>query len=786
MAMEANAANAAGSLQRVQRPQTTGSADAVTRRGDGASSSPFTKETNVSIRNSIADLSSVLGKISQGQEDSVEVLPDHLQKVIRNVMESSFLLSATLEEGLGSTTESQRFSLEQLGTLSRMLTQLGTLAEKGVEVSDFSESMQTLLRNLKSLLTAQEGGSSLEPALLNKLSFQLLDTKALEDLPAALQQALTLLVQVQPQEGAGEASSFDFLKSLVQYFMPRPGEDGALSTMPGQTMAEGRADAEADANLPMRDAGEGGAKSVQQEAAGQMPRPAGDNPRTAQQEATQGNFPQSMPESDAAQGKSALQQSVHSDAAAQQSGKGAETGLLPNAEDGASEATQQQKGSGQGGAAEGKGQAGVPQEQNGVQQQKTSNQGGVAESKGQASVPQEQNGVQQQKTSNQGGAAESKGQASVPQEQNGVQQQKTSNQGGAAEGKGQAGVPQEQNGVQQQKGSAQGGGAEGKGQPSEQMMRNVPQDGRSSEFAGSRQDGQSANPQMTRRDGSPQSMAQEKALQQGQSPNNASANMQQGEAKSATRQMPVMQNTPQLMQSLKDTAAFMLKNMPLTEKDAVLLRDFINNGQKLLPDKEAKQLQLLLRLSQNNVPAAVNQAAAQKNLGDLPRLWAFMQLCDMTAVKDMKEQQLKRAGKDVAEFAASMKRSMEGGSLFQTDGKGNTHRSLNFMMPLYMGEGEKKSFPAYANVYNEEKYSPEDGRMHKETWLRLCVLTDHIGAVELTCQVYDAKSLNMRVLFSESSAVEDFKAYIPEFRESFRTMTLELSDLKVSVAGSKE
>ena len=732
MAMEANAANAAGSLQRVQRPQTTGSADAVTRRGDGASSSPFTKETNVSIRNSIADLSSVLGKISQSQEDSVEVLPDHLQKVIRNVMESSFSLSATLEEGLGSTTESQRFSLEQLGTLSRMLTQLGTLAEKGVEVSDFSESMQTLLRNLKSLLTAQEGGSSLEPALLNKLSFQLLDTKALEDLPAALQQALTLLAQVQPQEGAGEASSFDFLKSLVQYFMPRPGEEGALPTMQGQTMAEGRADAEADANLPMRDAGEGGAKAVQQEAAGQMPRPAGENPRTAQQEATQGNFSQSMPESDAAQGKSALQQSMHSDAAAQQSGKGAETGLLPNAEDGASEATQQQKGSSQGGAAEGKEQAGVPQEQNGVQQQKTSNQSG------------------------------------------------------GAEGKGQPSVPQEQNGVQQQKGSAQGGGAEGKGHPSEQMMRNVPQDGSSSEFAGSRQDGQSANSQMTRRDGSPQNTAQEKTLQQGQSPNNASANMQQGEAKSVTRQMPVMQNTPQLMQSLKDTAAFMLKNMPLTEKDAALLRDFVNNGQKLLPDKEAKQLQLLLRLSQNNVPAAVNQAAAQKNLGDLPRLWAFMQLCDMTAVKDMKEQQLKRAGKDVAEFAASMKRSMEGGSLFQTDGKGNTHRSLNFMMPLYMGEGEKQSFPAYANVYNEEKYSPEDGRMHKETWLRLCVLTDHIGAVELTCQVYDAKSLNMRVLFSEPSAVEDFKAYIPEFRESFRTMTLELSDLKVSVAGSKE
>ena len=703
MAMEANAANAAGSLQRVQRPQTTGSANAVTRRGDGASSSPFTKETNVSIRNSIADLSSVLGKISQGQEDSVEVLPDHLQKVIRNVMESSFSLSATLEEGLGSTMESQRFSLEQLGTLSRMLTQLGTLAEKGVEVSDFSESMQTLLRNLKSFLTAQEGGSSLEPALLNKLSFQLLDTKVLEDLPAALQQALTLLAQVQPQEGVGEASSFDFLKSLVQYFMPRPEEEGALPTMQGQTMAEGRADAEADANLPMRDAGEGGAKAVQQEAAGQMPRPGGENLHAAQQEATQGSLLQSAPEGDAAQGESALQQPVRSDAAAQQSGKGAEAGLLPNAEEGASEATRQQKALGQGDVVEGKGQSSVSQEQNGVQQ----------------------------------------------------------------------------------KASSQGNAAESKGQSNEQMMRAAPQEGRSSESTVSRQDGQITNPQSTREEGTAQNTAQGKNLQQGQSSNNAYANMQ-GEAKSVMRQMPVMQNTPQLMQSLKDTAAFMLKNMPLTEKDAALLRDFVNNGQKLLPDKDAKQLQLLLRLSQNNIPAAVNQAAVQKNLGDLPRLWAFMQLCDMTAVKDMKEQQLKRAGKDVAEFAASMKRSMEGGSLFQTDGKGNTHRSLNFMMPLYMGEGEKQSFPAYANVYNEEKYSPEDGRMHKETWLRICVLTDHIGAVELTCQVYDAKSLNMRVLFSEPSVVEDFKTYIPEFRESFRTMTLELSDLKVSVAGSKE
>lgn len=704
MAMEANAANAAGSLQRIQRPQTTGSTDAVTRRGDGTSSSPFAKETNVSIRNSIADLSSVLGRISQGQEDSVEVLPDHLQKVIRNVMESAFSLSATLEEGLGSTTESQRFSLEQLGTLSRMLTQLGALAEKGVQVSDFSESMQTLLRNLKSLLTAQEGGNSLEPALLNKLSFQLLDAKALEDLPAALQQALTVLAQTQPPQGVSETSSFDFLKSLVQYFMPRPGEESVSPIMQesGQTMPEGDADAETSANPPMRDMSEGGAKEVRQETAGQMPEAANEETNAAQKdgEVALGK--------EAALRKEATQQPQRNGAIVQQNAEGMEPDLLPDAEDGASETTQQQK---------------------------------------------------------------------------------VSEQAETTEGKGQTKTPQEQSGAQQQKALGQGNAAEGKGQSSEQMLRGAQQEGKSMESAVSRQDEQSVNPQSTRQEGTKQNTVQEKSLLQGRNPAGPSTNSPsntQGEAKASARQMPVMQNTPQLMQSLKETASFMLKNMPLTEKDAALLRDFINNGQKLLPDKEAKQLQLLLRLSQNNVPAAVNQAAVQKNLGDLPRLWAFMQLCDMTAVKDMKEQQLKRAGKDIAEFAASMKRSMEGGSLFQTDGKGNVHRSLNFMLPLYMGEGEKQSFPAYANVYNEEKYSPEDGSMHKETWLRLCVLTDHIGAVELTCQVYDAKSLNMRVLFSEASAVEEFKSYIPEFKESFRTMALELTDLKVSIAGSKE
>ena len=70
--------------------------------------------------------------------------------------------------------------MEQLAAFSRMLTQFGALLEKGYSM-EISDSMQALLTNLKSYMAEQEGGA-LEPVMLNKAAFELLDTKTLEDL----------------------------------------------------------------------------------------------------------------------------------------------------------------------------------------------------------------------------------------------------------------------------------------------------------------------------------------------------------------------------------------------------------------------------------------------------------------------------------------------------------------------------------------------------------------------------------------------------------------------------
>ena len=111
-------------IERPQGPQTSG----VQRRG-GVTTSPFAPRTDVSLQNSVADVAGLLSKISSAKEEAMDQISPQLQKLIDNIMKQSFSLDATLAEGLGTTLESQRFAIDQLFTLARMLHQMGTLSE---------------------------------------------------------------------------------------------------------------------------------------------------------------------------------------------------------------------------------------------------------------------------------------------------------------------------------------------------------------------------------------------------------------------------------------------------------------------------------------------------------------------------------------------------------------------------------------------------------------------------------------------------------------------------------
>ena len=240
----------------------------------------------------------------------------------------------------------------------------------------------------------------------------------------------------------------------------------------------------------------------------------------------------------------------------------------------------------------------------------------------------------------------------------------------------------------------------------------------------------------------------------------------------------MIQNTPQTMQAMKDLGALLLKDAALTPKDTQLLQNFVNGKETVLSASDAKQLQQLVSLSEKNIPAVVRQAAQQQNMPDLSKLWAFMQLCDLSTVDDLHARELKAAGRRVAKFAISMRAAMQAEHAEPVDGQ----RSMSFMMPMYMGDSEK-SVPAYIHIYDEEKEPDENGKSQKETWMRLCVLMENIGAVDLTCCLYEGKKLNMRLMFSDSEATEEFKEFIPEIRTALHDSSVDLTGIKLGMAG---
>ena len=688
---------AVNGVRPVARPQAPGGVDGVNRRDGESTPSGFRPQTNVSIENAVSDMAGILSKISSEEMENVEKMPQDLQKVIENVMKQAFSFNQTLAEGLGSTMESQRFSMEQLTTVARTLMQMSALAEKGYDVN-ISDGLQMLLTNLKAAVTQEAGGNAFEPVLLLKASFDLINGKDPQDLPAALQQLLTSMQTARGQGQAAPASdTMGFLKQLVQYFMPRS-DAGAESgvQMAGQSAAqEGQA---AQGQTTAQTTQQGMAQAGQ----------------TAQGQQTQNG---------------GIQQDAQEQTATGNAARTSQTAT--NVQQGGTVAGQSQGQTAQGQATQGQAAQGQSATQNGASTQMASNGNGVAQ-------------------------GSSEGQpVAAGQPQNAAQTGNAQNMQNTVQATRQQGEVLQQSANQTE-------------EPQAQTAGQAPQEAQSAEGEAPAAGQQTARSQ--------QAPMQEQATQMPRAQENQNLTMTAREAKELLMQQP-MQNTPESMQTLKNLARLFLQKGTLSQADANLLQSFVDGQGQTLSTKESRQLETLLRLCQQNIPATVQQAALQNDIPELPRLWAFMQLCDLSVAKKLNARQLKKASKDLVEFVFSMRGSMEGDHAIQPG-----QRSMNFMMPLYLGENEK-SYPAYIHVYDETKPDKETGALKKETWLRLCVLTDNLGAVELTCRVYEHEHLDMRLFFANRESAAEFRDYVPELRRSMRGSKLHLEDVAVGAPG---
>jgi len=683
MSMEANAAAVSTVMPAVPSRISDGRpVQGVQERGGGDSSAAFSQRTNVSIETAIDTLADVLSKISGRQQSSVEQMPQELKAVIQNIIRQSFSLETTLAQGLGSTAASQRFSTDQLTTLSRMLNQLGSLADLGA-APQVSDDLAAVLAKLKSAI-AQETGGTFEPVMLTKAAFQLLDTGEAQLLPKELRAFLENL-NTQNAQGnnlpSGSAQSpsgtpLGVMTRLVQSLMPRaPMETDVAAPQPGSTQTQGGTPTQANT----------------------IPTPAQQNMMSGEIQSEQSAM-QAQPGSDPAQGTVKGQPAPET---AQQSAAGKE-----NVAQGIGTTQQGERQP-----------APLP-----AQVQSASENGTPA---------QQSAAARDVSAQGQTNAAQPSGQEARPQ---------TSGQGAPPAAQTAQGAPQ----------TAQA-------QPAGQTLRgDTPPAGNTAQGTSGRQDAATAQQGTPRA----QSATQTSAAQGG----------------AGTQPL---ENSPQMMQTMRAAARVLLhQNENLSQREVQLLQNFVGGQNRTLSNADAAQLRRLIDLVQQNVPGTIRQAAIEQRMPDLPRLWAFMQTADMLTTRKMTAEQYKRAGRNVAALALSMRGALEGENAAPQPGQ----RSMNFVMPLFMGEAE---YPAYIHVYDESHADEGSDRVKKETWLRICVLTDHIGTVELINRIYEETHVDMRLYFSDPDAAWEFRNHLDDIRASAEDTPLVIEGIQIGAIGER-
>ena len=690
-------------------PAQQSNSDNNIRRTPGTSdASGFAPETKVSIRSAIKDMAGVLAQINNVSADFEEQMPQKMKDVVDNIMRQAFSLDETLAQSLGSTLESQRFSVEQLRTFSRMLAQMGNLLEKGGEAGT-NDTLTALLKNFKTLLSDEGNGT--EPVLLTKAAFMLVDDLPMEQLPPRMQRLFAALQQPYQGELVPNREGMGFLRQLLQYFMPQTKGGNAVTPMPGQPQMTQNGQAQQPGQAQMAQIGQ-----AQQPGQSQTQR-NGQYSMAGQPQQNDGSLSgQSYP---ASQTGSQMDAGRYAQQARQTILQG-----------------QQTVGQGQQMAAQGQRvmQQGMQMIQQGMQ---LAQQGQTLAAQGQEMATDGQQMMEQgRQILQQEGQASRQGQQLVQQGQQTIEQ----------------GKQMQTQGEQMQ--------AQGK-QMQTQGQQNL-QQGLRLQDKGQQTIGQGQSMLQEARQALPGQDALRGAMQQ---------------AKAEMMGQPI-QNTPQTMATLRGMARLLLRDAQLTPQETHLLQNFVSEKMQQLPEKDARQLQTLLRICQRNIPAAVQQAAIQRHMPELPRLWAFMQLADMTAASDLPPHQLHRISHDLQTFANAINQSLDSAptpSNQQVPGQ----RSLDFMMPLYMGQ-PAQNYPAYIHVYDEEKPDKRTGIMKKESWFRVCVLTENIGAVDATFRVYEGSRLDMRIFFSQPEQAEAFTSYVPALRRAILTTRLQLRDVKIS------
>ena len=229
----------------------------------------------------------------------------------------------------------------------------------------------------------------------------------------------------------------------------------------------------------------------------------------------------------------------------------------------------------------------------------------------------------------------------------------------------------------------------------------------------------------------------------------------------------------ELTNVLKNLAQQLLTTKTISPEQEVALKQFLNNKAQLKPE-EVEQFNKLLKLCEDFTPLSIKQAAVKNKAEDLPKLWIMAQLSDLAEVADLPAEQLKAAAKSLHDFSTILRSALQ-----NENEVGNNQKSMSFMLPLYMGENEQ-NYPAYFHIYHEKENGKNPyANQEYETWLRICLLTENIGAVEIVFRLYENDKLNLRIALAEDEFVKDFNENFSQVQTALTEMSFNLTEVKV-------
>ena len=263
---------------------------------------------------------------------------------------------------------------------------------------------------------------------------------------------------------------------------------------------------------------------------------------------------------------------------------------------------------------------------------------------------------------------------------------------------------------------------------------------------------------------------QEKAIKQ---PGQAVGEPTQNENIALSKNFGFVLDPKELTNVLKNLAQQLLTTKTISPEQEVALKQFLNNKAQLKPE-EVEQFNKLLKLCEDFTPLSIKQAAVKNKAEDLPKLWIMAQLSDLAEVADLPAEQLKAAAKSLHDFSTILRSALQ-----NENEVGNNQKSMSFMLPLYMGENEQ-NYPAYFHIYHEKENGKNPyANQEYETWLRICLLTENIGAVEIVFRLYENDKLNLRIALAEDEFVKDFNENFSQVQTALTEMPFNLTEVKV-------